>query len=185
MDELENADVSAFGQELPQTDFQQDILENQKPDVPPRTYPGLHNGSPVRQSRLENSGSRYTAGILQGLTQISTSSTTFKPPLPRDRVALPTRPILKRELSDPPIQIHSPIDIDALDSPRESPDSLTLAELRKIRDGFPIAPGGKQRLPDLDCVYDFEYDDPRNFGLEIEEWFGYNMREVARINAFT
>ncbi|KAF2156159.1 hypothetical protein K461DRAFT_221388 [Myriangium duriaei CBS 260.36] len=177
MDEVENPEVSAPGQSVPPPD-----------DVPPLTtdeplgHPQLH--STIDSAVPSDFGAADALQLPPASddTQTSTQSAAFKPPLPKDRVALPTRPLLKREGSAPnPIQIHPPIAVDVPDSPRESPDSLTLAELRKIRDGFPVTPGSKQSLPALNNVYDFEYSDPRNFALEIEEWFGYSEQEIVRL----
>jgi len=103
-----------------------------------------------------------------------------KPPLPKDRVSLPTRPGLTRESSAPPRQPLRPAPLSA-EAPQDPPDSLTLAELRRIRNGFPNAEAPKQQPLTMQQVYDFEYKDAQAFPIEIEEWFSYSEGERAKL----
>lgn len=96
----------------------------------------------------------------------------------------PARPQLKRESSaPPPPQQLPPAPPETSEFPQDPPDSLTLADLKRIRQGFPngqIAQP-KQQLLDFDGIYDFEYQDAQSLPVEIEEWFGYSDEEKERL----
>ncbi|KAG8625907.1 hypothetical protein KVT40_006308 [Elsinoe batatas] len=186
MDEVENPEVSATGQTVP-------ILRNE--DVPTPEEP-VPEGMEALEADIAASGHaepllQDSVGTLldseqkEGITiaeQGASNTGTFKPPLPKDRVALPTRPPLKREASAPrPLELSAVQIPESQDSPQDPPDSLTLADLRRLRDGFPITPNTKQEIPTLQNVYDFQYTDAQSFAAEIEEWFSYSQGEVSRI----
>ncbi|KXL42719.1 hypothetical protein M433DRAFT_149976 [Acidomyces richmondensis BFW] len=60
----------------------------------------------------------------------------------------------------------------------EPPDSLTLADLKRIRSAFPPqqSPPRPPTLADVK-VYDFEPRDAQSLPVELEEWFGYSDQE--------
>ncbi|KAF4556822.1 Hypothetical protein D9617_1g087040 [Elsinoe fawcettii] len=187
MDEVENPEVSATGQTVP-------VLQDEEIPTPDQPVPeGVEAliGKDAATSNVEPLlddpvGSLLGTGEQQedrtAAGQIASSTGTFKPPLPKDRVALPTRPPLKRDASAPrALQFSSAPIPESQDSPQEPPDSLTLADLRKLRDGFPITPNTRQEIPTLQNVYDFEYTDAQGFATEIEEWFSYSQGEISRI----
>ncbi|GAB7365041.1 hypothetical protein MBLNU230_g5822t1 [Neophaeotheca triangularis] len=65
---------------------------------------------------------------------------------------------------------------------QEAPDSLTLADLRRLRATFPESklPPTKQLL-DFGQIYDFEYQDAQSFPVELEEWFTYSEDEEVKL----
>lgn len=76
--------------------------------------------------------------------------------------------------------------VPAADSPSAIPspqDSLTLAELRRLREGFPAPQVIKHEIPDLKTVYDFDYQDAQPFPVEIDEWFVNNETDTARLES--
>lgn len=178
MDEVENPEVSAAGQTVLSADDGH-VTYGSPEAIRPMLSLDTAAQSGLLPEGLDDSELSPIADGANG----SPTATSSKPPLPRERIPLPVRPLLMRETSAPkPIALPgSALSAEVPDSPRDTPDSLTLAELRKIRDGFPVTPGSKQSLPVLTSVYDFEYDDPRNFALEIEEWFNYSSNEGAKI----
>lgn len=99
------------------------------------------------------------------------------------QVQLPPRPPLKREPpAAPPSQPPPAPPPNSGDIPQDPPDSLTLADLRRIRSTFPNAqPAPKQQLQDYGSVYDFEYADAQSLPVEIEEWFSYSEDEKERL----
>ncbi|KAK3709566.1 Factor arrest protein 11 [Vermiconidia calcicola] len=106
-------------------------------------------------------------------------------PTPQQQ-AQPTRPGLKRESSAPAPQQPPPAPPPSNndDFPTDSPDSLTLADLRRIRSTFPtVQTPQKQQLEDYGQVYDFEYADAQSLPVEVEEWFGYGEVEAGRLGA--
>lgn len=107
-------------------------------------------------------------------------------PSPR---SVPTRPPLLRDGSAPPPAKPPPAppsdpepNPDAVPDP---PDSLTLADLKRIRTSFPDVNGSeaveKRQLGDEDRIYDFEYRDAQSLPVEIEEWFTYSEDEMMRL----
>lgn len=108
-------------------------------------------------------------------------------PLPTDNNTFAVRPLLSRNTSNPRpapvVQSPHPLEIPSL-AQGDPPDSLTLAELRRLRSEFPgpsTAPD--QEVPDLTGIYDFEYQDAQGFEVEMEEWFGYSSEERRRLEA--
>lgn len=187
MDEVENPEISALGQTVP-------VIAEEEIPTPDQPVPegiealGEENAAPGNIEPLLDDpvGTLLDIGEQkQDVTpseQIAAGTGTFKPPLPKDRVALPTRPPLKRDSSAPrPLPVNPAPTPESQDIPTEPPDSLTLADLRKLRDGFPITPNTKQDIPTLQNVYDFEYKDAQSFAIEIEEWFSYSAGEISRI----
>ena len=120
---------------------------------------------------------------------------------PQPPSSLPARPILKRESSappppQPPPSVPAPVPAPipptqqqpppppppASDFPSDPPDSLTLADLKRIRSTFPNAQvPAKEQLREGEKVYDFAYQDAQGFGVEVEEWFGYGEEEGRRL----
>ena len=97
---------------------------------------------------------------------------------------IPPRPPLKREATPaaPPSQPPPAPPPNAGDVPQDAPDSLTLADLKRIRSTFPNArPTQKQQLQDYRSVYDFQYADAQSLPVEIEEWFSYGEDEKERL----
>ncbi|CAK3854399.1 Striatin-interacting 1 [Lecanosticta acicola] len=108
-----------------------------------------------------------------------------KPTLPASR-APPNRPPLKRDNSNPspsqppPAPPAQPAETNEF--PQDPPDSLTLADLKRIRNSFPNAQApGKQQLLGNEKVYDFEYQDAQSFPVELEEWFSYSEEEESKL----
>ena len=82
----------------------------------------------------------------------------------------PMRPILRREASapPPPKQPPPPAPPQQQDETGNSPDSLTLAQLKDI----------VKDLPKLEPVaYAYTYEDTRTFPEELEEWFQYTEED--------
>jgi hypothetical protein len=111
---------------------------------------------------------------------------SVKPVLPASRAAVPTRPPLARETSNPPPSQPPPApptqSPEGHDFSQENPDSLTLADLKRIRNTFPNAqaPPNRQLLED-EKVYDFDYQDAQSLPVELEEWFGYSEEEELKL----
>jgi hypothetical protein len=87
------------------------------------------------------------------------------------------RPQLKRDPSAPPPR-QQPPDVDPSQDP---PDSLTLAQLKSLRAGFPVLHAHQQQPIALSSVYDFEYRDSQSFPVELEEWFTYSEKERLKL----
>ena len=104
---------------------------------------------------------------------------------PSSPLQLPPRPPILRENSVPPPQQPPPAPPpENGEFPQDPPDSLTLADLKRIRSTFPNAQTpAKERLEqkDYDEVYDFEYADAQSLPVEIEEWFSYSEEEKERL----
>lgn len=103
------------------------------------------------------------------------------------------RPVLRREGSAPP---PPPLPIDtsdtsaiAADGEGGLQDSLTLADLRRLRSAFPTTSGNSQTLEkdhrplllENEKVYDFEYRDAQSLPVEVEEWFSYAPEELQKL----
>ncbi|OQN95992.1 hypothetical protein B0A48_17935, partial [Cryoendolithus antarcticus] len=115
---------------------------------------------------------------------------------PTETTKAPPRPGLKRDNSVPPPQqppppappaqqtLPTPSDDLAL---QDAPDSLTLADLKRLRSGFPgeaaaqEKPAERKQVLDLTTIYDFHYIDTESFPIELEEWFSYSEEEDARL----
>lgn len=100
----------------------------------------------------------------------------------------PPRPPLKRDHSSgsviPPQQLPpAPPAATAEELSQEAPDSLTLADLKRIRSTFPhtATPLEREQLLDYRRVYDFEYQDAQSFPVELEEWFSYSEEEDSKL----
>ena len=96
-----------------------------------------------------------------------------KPPLPRERISLPTRPLLRRDSSVP-----APRQPPPATPPPQVPDGNTLNEplslQHHVRRSINDMP--KELTP-----YAFVYEDADQFPHEIEEWFTYSPEEKARL----
>lgn len=160
MDEVENPDLPAAGEKSPTL-------------------------RPVDEDDNEDSGVELCSPTKSGIDTVEADgilNDTTKPPLSPSRAKLPARPLLKRETSAPPPQQAPPAPPEANDFSQEPPDSLTLAELKRIRSTFPNAQvPQKQQLLDYGQVYDFEYQDAQSLPVELEEWFSYSEKEQLRL----
>ncbi|KAI9697708.1 MAG: Factor arrest protein 11 [Bogoriella megaspora] len=96
-----------------------------------------------------------------------------KPVVPPQRVALPTRPALRRDQSIPPPQQPPPPAPIAQDEPGNPTDSLSITQLRRLVNEFPRT----EPTP-----YAFTYKDASSFPDEIEEWFSYNSEELNALS---
>ncbi|KAF2232114.1 hypothetical protein EV356DRAFT_450884 [Viridothelium virens] len=100
-----------------------------------------------------------------------------KPPLPLDRVAVPTRPSLRRDRSVPAPQQPPPPAPPPQDETGNPTDSLSLLQLRRL----------VTELPKVEPTpYAFVYQDASTFPEEIDEWFSYDAEErdaLQRIQA--
>ncbi|KAI4734731.1 hypothetical protein E4T50_14736 [Aureobasidium sp. EXF-12298] len=90
------------------------------------------------------------------------------------------RPLLKRDSSAPPPKQPPPA-VPDVDPTQDPPDSLTLAQLKNLRAGFPVLQNPPQQPVPLSSVYDFEYRDSQSFPVEIEEWFTYSEKERSKL----
>ncbi|SMQ48253.1 unnamed protein product [Zymoseptoria tritici ST99CH_3D7] len=158
MDEVENPDLPAAGESSPTL-------------------------RPVDED--EDAGVRPNAAHkLEGDNAANNST----PNPPATRAAVPARPGLTRENSAPPPQQPPPappvqsVATESIDFSQEAPDSLTLADLKRIRSTFPQSqPTPKQQLADDEKVYDFDYRDSQSFPVELEEWFSYSEDEELKL----
>lgn len=90
------------------------------------------------------------------------------------------RPQLNRNSSAPPPK-QPPSAVPEFDASQDPPDSLTLAQLKSLRAGFPIVQTHLQQPIPLASVYDFEYRDSQSFPVELEEWFSYSEQERDKL----
>ncbi|KAI5210859.1 hypothetical protein AUEXF2481DRAFT_32090 [Aureobasidium subglaciale EXF-2481] len=90
-----------------------------------------------------------------------------------------SRPLLNRNSSAPPPRPQS--QVSDIDPSQDPPDSLTLAQLKNLRAGFPVLQAHLQQPVPLSSVYDFEYRDSQSFPVELEEWFTYSEKERAKL----
>ncbi|KAM0713542.1 hypothetical protein Q7P37_010504 [Cladosporium fusiforme] len=100
----------------------------------------------------------------------------------------PPRPTLKRDSSSGsshPVQQPPPAPppTSTEELVQDPPDSLTLADLKRIRSSFPTAttPLEREQLLNYRRVYDFEYQDAQSFPVELEEWFSYSEEEDLKL----
>ena len=170
MDEVENPDLPKAGEASP-------------------TLRPIENGEDG-EDRSNAVGEVTTAPEEAVDTEIVLDSVepTAKPALPASRAAvpIPSRPPLTREPSNPPPSQPPPAPpgqpSDPPDFTQEPPDSLTLADLKRIRSTFPNAQvPQKQQLLGDEKVYDFDYQDAQSFPVELEEWFSYNEEEELKL----
>ena len=196
MDEIENPDVSAAGQDLIGLHHieEPEQLDARTIGGTDATKIGLDTVELGRGTSADNSNEpvldeglvfsptaplrNNSADGAQRSANDGQSSRYNKPALPRDRVSLPTRPPMNRESSTPapPAQY-----TQGNEAAGDAPDSLTLNDLRRLREQFPTSQPVKQQLAPLHKVYDFHYDDTQAFPMEIDEWFGYGDRERERL----
>jgi len=194
MDEIENPEISALAQTTEEAQSHRSIMDDGddasaiKPGVDTAEQLGLDSPSPDDIGSLFDDQAdipQHARGIRDSThspPRTAAISPAQKPSLPRDRVALPTRPILKREssASRPPEPVQSAEPLDIVQDP---PDSLTLADLKRLRSGFTNASVPRQELPASQKVYDFEYSDSGSFWTEVQEWFAYNDSEKATLQS--
>ena len=184
MDEIENPDVSAAGRAVAE-----DIENGVITDVQQPQKPGADTAEQLGLGQETEPPSKDLADSIFEDTQTATGNievnkSDLPVPNPKARNSLPARPSLKRESSAPvhQVQLSGPAQPgESSEFPQDPQDSLTLADLRRIRDGFPTAQPVKQELFPLKKVYDFEYQDTQSFPVEIEEWFSYSESERARL----
>ncbi|KAK4999295.1 Factor arrest protein 11, partial [Elasticomyces elasticus] len=183
MDEVENPQVAAPGQEA---DIIAHLQETSLDDVTaPQDEVIGEAASPVVDTAeiltletpipLEQQGSKEK--------QSSSLTENAKPPLPISRIAPPTRPSLKRETSAPPPHPPPAAPNQPDEVPSEAPDSLTLADLRRIRQSFPKEQAIRPQALPTQKIYDFEYHDARSFPVELEEWFSYSEEEKGNLRS--
>lgn len=205
MDEIENPDVSAAGQSVPDSPDDplrlateaHEELQTSRPGIDTveqlgldriAPAPAIDPSEPLLEERIAvPQDVPVPSQSLKSSLDGHAASLDNKPQLPPNRVAIPTRPILKREVSAPrPQQALPPAPLQAMetgDVPQDPPDSLTLADLKRIRGGFPNAQPTRQEPLPLEQVYDFEYHDAQAFPVEVEEWFNYSEIERARLRS--
>lgn len=163
MDEVENPDLPAAGESSPTLRATED--EQTASDV-----------------GAAGKAAQESASAVTGYSPDETSN----PVLPAPRTALPARPLLSRETSVPPPQ-QPPSALpssstEQADYSRDPPDSLTLADLKRIRSSFPTAPHPqRQQILEFDQVYDFDYRDAQSFPCELDEWFSYSEEEENKL----
>ena len=152
MDEVENPDLPAAGESSPTL---RPVEEDEEVSVPTDTAAGLAGGD--GQS---------------GLAEPTTGSRPSRPGLQRNSSSQPPP-------QQPPPAPPSESEQNAAQDP---PDSLTLADLRRIRSTFPNAhTPSKEQLLDYGAVYDFRYQDAQSLPVEIEEWFSYSEAEEHKL----
>ncbi|KAK5688179.1 Factor arrest protein 11 [Elasticomyces elasticus] len=166
MDEVENPDLPAAGESSPtlrpiEQEDGEDIISNK---------PGIDTAE------------------IEGLVDSGNPSPVSLPALPSPRTKASARPPLTREGSVPAPQQPPPapptqqVENGTIDYTQDPPDSLTLADLKRIRSTFPTAPAPpKQELFTDEKVYDFEYQDAQSLPAELEEWFTYSDEEEVKL----
>lgn len=96
--------------------------------------------------------------------QVSQSISSAPTELPA-QPGKPKRPELRRETSAPPPPLQPPPPAPIQQNAERAPDSLSLAQLRRLM----------QEMPRVEQpAYAFEYADAQPFVEEVEEWFQYN-----------
>jgi hypothetical protein len=163
MDEVENPDLPAAGESSPTL-------------------------RPVDEDEDAGVGGPHKLGGGAVDAAVGNAATLAQPIHPATRAAVPARPGLTRENSAPPPQQPPPAPPvppaapETIDFSQEAPDSLTLADLKRIRSTFPQAQASpKQQLADDEKVYDFDYRDSQSFPVELEEWFSYSEEEEIKL----
>lgn len=198
MDEVENPDVSPAGQAIA---AESDVLEQPIPSsglVGPKEViqPGVDT---AEQLHLENAPVIPPQGAASESPMPASDGTVESRLTEQEPIVLPSKPVqappkrpgLKRDTSSsgPPASAQQPLPQASVpvQAPEVSeftdgpPDSLTLADLKRIRAGFPTAQLPKQELIALDNIYDFEYQDSQSFPVELEEWFSYSESERTKL----
>nr|POE53421.1 factor arrest protein 11 [Quercus suber] len=160
MDEVENPELPKAGES--------------SPTLPPIDDDNGDSANAVRSSeaRLLVEGGTVPLSRPMALPESQTASMTK------------SRPVLRREASTPPPQQPPPAPPlqDPTDFSQENPDSLTLADLKRLRSAFPDAQVPQpQQLLEYDRVYDFDYQDAQSLPVELEEWFSYSEEEESRL----
>lgn len=200
MDEVANPDVSATGEIAQQVTEINVQVEGQSQSAQEAFKPGadtaeklgvkppaLDGTSPAQPSDSLTSGrspdeqkvltpDKQEEGVVERPAP-PPRQTSKRPPLRRDGsapVAPPGHP--------PPVAPAAPAQpAETTEFPQEPPDSLTLADLKRIRSGFANTQLPKQQILPLQQVYDFEYADAQSFPVEIEEWFSYSEAERTKL----
>ncbi|KAI1498230.1 hypothetical protein F5X99DRAFT_412311 [Biscogniauxia marginata] len=95
------------------------------------------------------------ADVGPGTTRAASDQPVARPPLQRSQIQ-----------SNPPTQQPPPANY-------QPPDSLSLAQLRRIVSEFPRTEA---------VAYDFEYSDTGLYAEEIDEWFSYEFWQWVRLN---
>jgi hypothetical protein len=184
MDEVENPDLPKAGEASPTLRPQEhgDAVEVAAAAAASVPAPAPEEEGVEEVVEQEDEEAVDTEHVLDGL------ALTAKPTLPASRAAVPvpSRPPLTREPSNPPPSQPPPAPpgqpSDPSDFSQEPPDSLTLADLKRIRSTFPNAPvPPKQQLLGDEKVYDFDYQDTQSLPVELEEWFSYSEEEELKL----
>lgn len=143
-------------------------------DEPPVTSEGMEEHHFVKADEVDQTGAdispvpdeQLMEEVAEGLrqeqaTQINASAPTDLPP----QSGRPKRPELRRESSAPPPPLQPPPPAPVQQNEQRAPDSLSLAQLRRLM----------QEMPRVEQpAYAFEYADAQPFVEEVEEWFQYN-----------
>jgi hypothetical protein len=95
-----------------------------------------------------------------------------KPPLPRERISLPTRPLLRRD------SVPAPRQPPPATPPPQVPETNGLSEPLSLQQHVRRAVND---MPKELTPYAFVYEDADRFPHEIEEWFTYSPEEKARL----
>jgi hypothetical protein len=106
--------------------------------------------------------------VAEGLRQEQASSAecpTQESAIENQSANVAKRPELRRDVSAPPPPLQPPPPAPVQQNADRPPDSLSLAQLRRLVQEMP-----KVEQP----AYAFEYADAQPFSEEIEEWFQYN-----------
>ena len=107
-----------------------------------------------------------------GVAEVSTDQPTQPTPEP------PSRPFLQRNAQPPPPAVppppNEPPPVPGNVAQGQPPDSLSLAQLRRIVAEFPRSEA---------VAYDFVYEDFGPVEEEIDEWFVYQFWQWVRLNA--
>lgn len=162
-----------------------DEVEN--PELPAAGEPSSPTLRPISQD--EDAASDQVAEVVQPAVDTAEADNLLANAQNEVNPALPvTRPGLQREASVPPPSQPPPAPpgqpSDPPDFSQEAPDSLTLADLKRIRSSFPtVQVPQKQQLLEHDKVYDFDYQDAQSFPVEIEEWFSYSEEEETKLRS--
>ncbi|WPH04042.1 Hypothetical protein R9X50_00692600 [Acrodontium crateriforme] len=169
MDEVENPDLPAAGESSPTLRPQDDDS-----DCDTEVY-NQHKQNALLMASLPqvDSGNASPMAEPEAQEQLLRSN-------------LPSRPPLARQGSVPlaPQQLPTPTPPnESLETSQDPPDSLTLADLKRIRSTFPNvleAPPKRELFAD-EKVYDFEYQDAQSLPVELEEWFNYSETEELKL----
>jgi hypothetical protein len=175
---------------LPSTDFADPALL--LPSAPEAPTSPSSKWVPPHQRLRESPDLVSSNDPLAGASALSGQ----KQDLPTDRIPLSTRPILRRDASNPPPRgppPPTPVQAQQLQQQQQQSaerqyaaqnvppalggeDSLTMAQLRKIVVDGGLASGVVECQP-----YAFQYSDAAGLGVEVEEWFSYAADEKSRL----